>query len=339
MTYRLVFVLGVVIALSINSRTQQAPSSDNDPLFVPLTMTETDAHTFKPMLSVGIGSLPQLPITLDTGSVGLVVFDIPGIPGNGTTCSSGDSFSVSFGNPRRVTYSGMICKGPISLAGFTSTPTIRFGLLTTLTYCASTCKTPHDNYLAGIYGVFGAGIAPGLELPNPLRTLPDAHGRRFMLRLNANTTVPSYLVLAPPWRFDAAIFPQGEQIVGARKRPTYDKGQGCVMVNPQPASVCPLVSFDTGNGVPWFHATIPNLLTVTEKNITFVVPGTIIGVAPRLGGPPAFTLVAGDIPDEFRVEDLTSNLINVSIQAFFGNDVTYDGEQGVIAVAPTKASP
>ena len=340
MAYRLVCVLGVVIALSISGRTQEVPLSDNPPVSVPLNMTQTVDQTYKAMISVKIGSIQPLPITLDTGSVGLVVFAIPGIPGNGIACKT--PFSVSYGNPLRVTYSGVICRGPINLADVISTPPIRFGLLTATTFCAKgfQCKTPQENYAAGIYGVFGAGIAPGLDRPNPLRTLPGAYGKTFMLRLNPNTDVPSSLILAPAWRSDAAIFPQGEQTIGARNLPTYDKGQGCVSVNTQAASVCPLVSFDTGNGVPWFHANIPNLPTVTSKGSTFVAPGTTIGVAPRLGAPAAFTLVAGDsFAGEFRYEDLKSDLINVGIQAFFANDVIYDGEQGVITVAPTNAGP
>lgn len=294
------------------------------------------------MISVGVGSLqPPLPITLDTGSVGLVLFAVPGIPGNGTACNQ--SFSVSFGNPLRVTYSGMICTGTINLAGLISTPSIPFGLLTATTFCAQgfQCKTPQENYAAGVYGVFGVGLGPGLDLPNPLRTLPGAYGQRFMLRLNANTNALSSLMLAPAWRFDAAVFPQGPQTVGALKLPTYGKGPGCVLVNGQASSVCPLVSFDTGNGVPWFHVSIPNLPTVTPNpnGPTFVAPETTMGVSPSLGGPPAFTLVAGDtFAGEFGYEDFTSNLINVGIQAFLGNDVIFDGEQGVITVAPTIAT-
>ena len=41
---------------------------------------------------------------------------------------------------------------------------------------------------------------------------------------------------------------------------------------------------------------------------------------------------------EFHYTDQTSNLINVSIQAFLGNDVIYDAEQGVITIAPTRAN-
>jgi hypothetical protein len=56
------------------------------------------------------------------------------------------------------------------------------------------------------------------------------------------------------------------------------------------------------------------------------------------GGPAAATLVASDsFAGEFRYANQNSNLINLGIQAFLGNDVTYDGQQGVITVAPRRA--
>jgi hypothetical protein len=319
-------------------RAQTTSSAPAQPIEVPLTMVETAQQTDKAMLQVGVGSLQPLAIPIDTGSVGLVLFATPGIPGNETSCST-QTISVSYGNPLRVTYGGVICDGSISLAGVIATPRIPFALLTSTTFCAphNRCKTPQQNYADGDYGVFGIGISPGDNLPNPLRTLPGPYGKRFMLRLNANGSEPSSLILAPRWRFDAAVFPQFEQTTGALGLPVYDKGQGCVLVNGQPTSVCPIVSFDTGNGVPWLHVTIPNLPTVSGTNgDIYVAPGTTIGVTPRLGGSAAVSLVAGNtFAAEFRYADQKSNLINVSIQAFLGNDVIYDGEQGVITVAST----
>jgi hypothetical protein len=342
--FRIAFVAATLLFISVRAQTlyaQATSSASARPLSVPLTMVETSAQTEKAMLEVGIGSLQPLSMSVDTGSVGLVLFATPGIPGNGTNCSM-KTISVSYGNPLRVTYSGVICHGSINLGGVIATPRIPFALLSSMTFCApkSQCKTPQQNYADGNYGVFGVGISPGDNLPNPLRTLPGAYGKRFMFRLNANASEPSVVILAPAWRFDAAVFPQFEQTTGALGLPVYDKGQGCVLVNGQPTSVCPFVSFDTGNGVPWLHVTIPNLPTVpgADGNI-YVAPGTTIGVAPRLGGPAAVSLVAGDtLASEFRYADKSSNLINVSIQAFLGNDVTYDADQGVITVAPTLAN-
>ena len=326
---RFTFALVIVVALfSIGVSAQ---------IVVPLTMTETPQQTYKAMLEVGIGSLPPLSLVFDTGSLGLELYATPGIPGNGTTCSD-QPISVSYGNPKQVTYSGVICSGSMNFAGVISTPSIPFGLLTSLTYCAPDyqCNTPQQNYAAGIYGVFGVGIfpAPGVNLPNPLRTLPGVYGERFTVRLNASTIEPNSLILGSPWRYDAAIFPQSTESTGVLGLPLYSEGQGCVLVNGQQTSVCPTVVFDTGNPVPFVHVTIPGLPTVVGSNgDTYVAPGTTIGLAPRVGGPSAVTLVATDsFAGEFPYANQNDNLINAGIQAFFGNDVTYNGEQGVITV-------
>jgi hypothetical protein len=339
MVSRFACALIVATALSINVWTQPVSSSGTAPIYLPLTTTETAEQTYKATVQVGIGSLPPMSIGFDTGSVGLELFAVPGIPGNGTVCST-ETISVSYGNPLRVTYGGVLCYAAITLAGVISTPRIPFGLLTSMTFCAPgyQCNTPQENYADGIYGVFGAGISPSaVDLPNPLRTLPGAYGKRFMLRLKANSGEHSSLILAPRWHYDAAIFPQFEQSVGALNLPVYAKGKGCILVNGRETGVCALVSFDTGNGVPWVHVTVPNLPTIMGSNGgRYVAPGTTIGLAPRRGGTSPVSLVAStSFAGEFRYTNRSSDLINVSIQAFLGNDVTYDGEQGVITVAPT----
>lgn len=340
MIFRFVRALVVLSVLSTDARAQEPPSSP-PPLQVPLNMTETAAQTYKASLQVGIGS-QWLQIGIDTGSVGLVLFATPGIRGSGARCSGPGTgpISVEYGNPHRVTYGGHTCIGAISLAGVISTPPIPFALLTSTTWCAPDlqCGTPQQNYAKGDYGIFGVGIGPGTLLPNPLRTLTGAYGKRFMLRLNSTDGASSFLILAPPWRFDAAIFPQSDQTVGALNLPGYDKGQGCLLYieDEKQTSVCPLVSFDTGNGVPWLHVDVLGLNTVPGPNgITYVAPGMTLGFAPRPGAPAAFSLVTSDsFAGEFRYESV-GNLINVGMQAFLGNDVTYDAEQGVITVAPT----
>ena len=343
--FRFTVAAATLLFISVWAQTVGAQSTSwapTQPLRLPLAMAETEAQTEKASLQVGIGSLKPLSIGVDTGSVGLVLFAMRGIPGHGITCST-QTITLSYGNPKRVTYSGVICQGPIHLADIIATPSIPFAQLTSITYCAPNyqCRTPQQNYADGDYGIFGVGISPGDSLPNPLRTLPGAYGKRFMFRLNANSSEQSFLILAPHWRFDAAVFPQFEQTTGALGLPVYDKGQGCVLVNGQPTSppACPLVSFDTGNGVPWVHAIVHGLPKVTIDKETYVAPGTTIGIAPRQGGPAAVSLVAGDtFATEFHYTDQTSNLINVGIQAFLGNDVTYDAEQGVLTVAPTPVN-
>jgi hypothetical protein len=338
MLSRCAYALLIMVTPAISAQAQQS-SVGVFPIEVPLTVEESAYYgTYSAKLQVGIGSLPALSMTLDTGSVALVVFANPGIPGNGTWCSA-ETHQISYGNPLRVTYSGVICYGPISIGGVISTRSIPFALMTSTIFCAPGfhCKTPQQNYEEGNYGVFGAGISPGSLLPNALRALDGPYGKRFMVRLSANAGERSSLILAPTWRYDAAIFPQGEQSIGALKLRVYKAGRACVLLDSQQTSVCPKVTFDTGNGVPFFHAFIPNLHTVTlTDGHVYVAPGTRIGFSPRIGGPPAFTLLASDrFAGEFRYDDQREDLINVGIQALLGEDVIFDGEQGVITVAPT----
>jgi hypothetical protein len=299
--------------------------------------------TVKALLNVGIGTMGSFTITLDTGSVGLRFFDptTDDLSGNGVTCDPTKPTSVTYGNPARVTYTGDTCYAQITMGGVATPVAIPFALLKTMTVCtlSSGCKTPQQNYADGNYGVFGAGIAPGDEIPNPLRTLAGDYGKRFMLRLNADVSVPSYLVLAPAWNFNAAIFPQGEETIGALGIKNYVPGYACVTWLQGMETVCPQVTFDTGNGVPWFHVAIPNLPTVTggvDGTTVYVAPGVTLTLAPRVGAAAAITLQAGStFLTEFRYEDQQENLANMAIQAFLGNDVLYDGDQGVITIAPS----
>jgi hypothetical protein len=92
------------------------------------------------------------------------------------------------------------------------------------------------------------------------------------------------------------------------------------------------VVFDTGNSVPWFHTAIPDLPTTENP----VPSGDTFTLQERFGGPAAFTFTSGStFMTEYRYEDQSENLVNMGIQPFVGNDVIYDGEQGLIAIAPT----
>jgi hypothetical protein len=140
MTSRFRFALVATTFLSISMWTQtvnpQITSSASVwPLSIPITMSETEVGTEKASFQIGIGSLQPLSVGIDTGSVGLVLFATPGIPGHDTTCST-KTIELSYGNPKRVTYSGVICHGPINLADVISTPRIPFALLTSVIYCA-----------------------------------------------------------------------------------------------------------------------------------------------------------------------------------------------------------
>src|SRR5579863_5347901 len=181
------------IGFAANSFAQQstvpAPGgNDVAPISVPLTMVQGSQGSLKALLDVGIGSMSPLPITLDTGSVGLRFFDptTEDLYGNGITCDPLNTTTVTYGNPARVEYGGDICTAVITIGDATDTghsmqtQVIPFALLKEVLACYTTsCPTPQDNYANQIYGVFGAGLGSGADIPNPLRALPGKFGQRF----------------------------------------------------------------------------------------------------------------------------------------------------------------
>jgi hypothetical protein len=320
------------------------------PVTVPITVTENATYgTYNPMINLGLGSMKHFPIVFDTGSTGLRLFAVPqvGEPGSGTVCSQIPT-SVTYGNPGRITYTGVVCYGYVRVGSLRTTQMVPFALLTSAScppanpHC--TIVTPQEHYAKGDYGVFGASLSLGDTLPNPLRMLPGAYGERFAVRL-----MPSRgdLVLGGP-SFKGVPFPLVPQGRGMLGIPAFRSAYECVFVKDATGKVfstgaCPEVVYDTGNDAPVFYANIPGL-SVTNG---YVTPGTDIGFSPSLDGPIVPTLVASTTyTGQFRVDPnlFDENLINVGIEAFLGNQVGFDAvreiqragvvTQGVMTIAP-----
>jgi hypothetical protein len=310
---------------------------------VPLTMVKYGSTgTYKADLEVGVGKLCRLPIVFDTGSTGLVLFAVPhvGDPSSGTRCTR-QPFSVTYGNPGRITYSGVVCSGKVDVGGLTTARRVPFALLTSAscppTNPGCTLTTPQQLYRDGDYGIFGASLALGETIPNPLRVLPGSYGQRFAVRV---TPTAGELVLGGPY-FKGVVFPLVPEGSGALGIAGYRSGYECVVVNGSASEVCAETVYDTGNGVPFFYAYI-RALSVMDG---YVSPGTNIGFTPPYGSPvaAAATLVASNtFAGQFRVEPNEDQvpLINVGIQGFLGHEVGFDsvrelgGYPGVMTIAP-----
>jgi hypothetical protein len=316
------------------------------PVTVPLTVSENDQFgTYRAVLDVGVGALKAFPIVFDTGSTGLRLFAVPGVgePFSGTRCSHTPT-SVTYGNPGRITYSGVVCYAYVRIGSIKTAREVPFALLTSascpVTNPECTIITPQQNYAHGDYGVFGSSLSLGEVLPNPLRVLPGVYSQRFALRLTPNR---GDLVLGgPPFR--GVVFPLVPEGVGALGIPAFRSGYECVVVNTVATGVCPEVVYDTGNGVPFFYANIPGL----PVSGGFVSPGTYIGFTPPCGGPIATTIIAGStFAGEFRVDPSEDQnpLVNVGIAGFLENEVGFDATRvaasgaGVIARGAMTIAP
>lgn len=114
-------------------------------------------------------------------------------------------------------------------------------------------------------------------------------------------------------------------------------GRTCLFVDGHPIDACMLISFDTGNGVPWIHSMDTDSIPQQDG---FVTPGTQLGFGPPGDLRAATSVIAGkSFADEIKVVSIQGRppLTNVSIQAFFDHIVTYDNTRGIIAVAHVVA--
>jgi hypothetical protein len=331
-------LLAACIVLTLSAagdvQAQADPTFDDGaPVHIPLTVWQTPSRTYKAAITVGIGSDKTLPFGFDTGSTGLRVFadaDL-GAPQSGVQCSQTPT-SVTYGNPARIIYSGVVCYAQLHFGTFTTPTTIPFAYLTSAS-CPSTnphCNIPdlHSRKAMGSYGVFGAGITGSIgrdgSVPNPILTLPGRLGSTYSILL---THTGGELVLggtSPPGAERFKLTPG--KLVGQK----WELGQACLFVDGRATNTCLTISFDTGNGVPWLHSVSND--SVPQAN-GIVIPSTRVGFAPVGDSEAAISFVAGgSFSDKIKVVEIPGKppIANVSIQVFLNRTVTYDNTIGEI---------
>ena len=303
--------------------------------------------TYKPAITVGIGNLKPLEIGFDTGSSGLHVFADANLEALGSDVQfTSTPTSVTYGNPGRITFHGVVCHARLRFGDFTTPTPVPLAYLTS----ASLPKTNPNGKLPDLrsykamhsYGVFGAGLTGRMfaqgNVPNPFLTLPGRRGSSYSIRL---TQDGGEVVLGSKEPVNSTAFPLTPGTLDGTK---WTLGPACLFVNgraigEQAVGKLLLVSFDTGNGVPWLHTANTNAVPQTNG---FVTPATRIGVGPPGSTREAASVVAGTaFANKIKVVETAkgSPLINVGIQAFFGHIVTYDNTRGTISFAPVTAAP
>jgi hypothetical protein len=307
------------------------------PVRVPLTMIHTRAGTYKAIVDVRIGNLGALPFTFDTGSTGLHVFANAKLDaaGSGVECSQTPT-SVTYGNPPRVIYSGVMCYASLQIGTISAAKPVPIAYLTKSS-CPSNlphCTLPNLNNPKALaeYGVFGAGITGPLsgegKAPPPILSLPAPYGQTYSLAL---TPGRGELILGSSVPSNAAAFPLTK--VAAVDDEKWSLGKACLFVNRQAIATCLLVSFDTGNGVPWIHNVASPLI---PQSGGVVKPSTSIGFGPESSDTEAMSVVAGtEFANAIHVRQVPGReMTNTSIQVFFDRYVTYDAVRGVIFFSP-----
>jgi hypothetical protein len=330
----LVLATGCAQALAVTG-------ADDAPLSIPLDVFERPAFgTYSATISIALGNGRALPFGFDTGSSGLHVFADANLEStSGVQCSQTPT-SVTYGNPPRITFDGVVCYAQLHFDGLTTPATVPIAYLTSAS-CPKTnpgCRIPnlHSPRAMGGYGVFGAGLTGIMSgngnVPNPILTLPGRRGSVYSIILARDRGT---LVLGAGEPAGAAEFHlEGGTVPGQR----YSLPRTCLFVNDRPIDVCPLISFDTGNGVPWIHTT--DSASIPQHD-GLVDAGTRLGFAPPGDPREATSVVAGtSFADSIKIVAVPGKppLTNVSIQAFFDRIVTYDDVRGIIAVASAPSS-
>lgn len=335
-------VFCVVLVFSATGCAQASPAAgDSDtPIQIPLTVSQSPYFgTYAPTIVIALGNGRALPFGFDTGSSGLHAFADANLdaPGSGVECSHTPT-SVTYGNPPRITFRGVVCDAQLHFEGFSTPATVPIAYLTSAS-CPKTnpdCKIPdlHSPKAMHGYGVFGAGLTGIMSgvgnVPNPILTLPGRRGSIFSVILTHSS---GELVLGSEEPAYAAEF---HLLQGTLPGERYSLPRTCLFVDEHPIDACMLISFDSGNGVPWIHSM--GTASIPQRN-GLVDSGTRLGFAPPGDARPATSVVAGtSFADEIKIVAVPGRppLTNVSIQAFFNHIITYDNTRGVIAVSPAS---
>jgi hypothetical protein len=317
------------------------PGADSDvPVNIPLTVVQNPRYgTYSPKISIALGNGKPLPFGFDTGSTGLHVFADANLdaPDSGAQCTQTPT-SVTYGNPARITFHGVICNVQLHFEGIATPALVPVAYLTSAS-CPSTnptCQIPdlHSPKAMGGYGILGIGLTGVMyadgAVPNPILSLPGRRGSVYSIIL---THDGGTLVLGgaePSGALDFVLPP------GTVPGQVFSLPQACLFVDGRKTDACMTISFDTGNGVPWIHTTDSG--SIPQQN-GIVRSGTRIGWGPPDATQQATSVVAGtSFADSIKVLGIPGHapITNTSIQGFFGHTVTYDNLRGVIAVSPAN---
>lgn len=332
--------IGLVVV--IVARAQTPDSTGPAPIHVPLTMSQTARGTFKAAIDVGIGNLKPIPFVFDTGSTGLHVYAAVSLnqSNNGIECTQTKT-QVKYGNPPRITLTGVMCQAILHIGPASTPESVPFAYLTAASCSQSVkkCLNPRDPRQMGAYGIFGAGIAGIISgtgiAPPPILSLPGRYGEIYTVALGPRQ---GELILGSYPPADAVIFRLLPMMSGAAAR--WSLGRSCLFVNGSPIGTCLIISFDTGNGVPWLHNVANPLLPIRKRNgEIFVRPSTVLGFGPEDGDEIGTTVTAGSaFANTIKVELVPKGRVmtNTGIQAFFGHLVTYNAVYGNISFAPQR---
>ena len=333
-------LLGACSSSHTDSRSTRPTASE--PVVVPVAVsggqgTPKGAH---PMVEVRVGRSKQVPVLLDTGSVGLHIFSAAVSTGTGSGVElTSTRQSITYSGGSRFT--GVEAYAVIMIGSQATASAVGFALVQQASCTASkadcpTAKGMGQEIAAGEYGILGIGVnrAPS-GLASPLLAMPGALGRTWSIHLRGHSGA---LVLGAPVASSTTattihLRPQGA-IAHGRSWADADVSL-CFSVGSMRS--CAPSLFDTGTfamqltGKPF--AQVPRATGTSS-----VLPGTAVAISVEGAPRPFWTFRVGKTKSEDTVYLRAGerDFVNCAVQAFYSFTIDYDDAAGTMTLVPNS---
>lgn len=341
---RSVLVWLLVALLAACSITQSSSPSTNhgpsDPVVIPISVrggqgTALGAH---PMVEVRVGRSSEVPVLLDTGSVGLHIF-APAVStkaGSGVTMSNAaQSITYSGGS----VFTGVQAYAVITIGSRATSSVVPFALVehASCTATKPVCPTARgmgEEIAAGEYGILGIGLSRARSgLSSPLLAMPGALGRTWSIHLRARTGSLVLGAQVPATTQDATIhlLSEGDATFGR----SWADSRVSLCFSVGSTHGCAPSLFDTGTFAMQLTGTLFAQVPVGRTS-TEVLGGTTVAVSVNGSPEPFWRFAAGAVKsdDLVVVRRAKEDFVNCAVQAFYAFTIVYDDALGTMTLVP-----
>ncbi|MDO9486084.1 MAG: hypothetical protein Q7K25_08515 [Actinomycetota bacterium] len=293
-----------------------AAAGERRPVSVPIRTIDTpDRSGQNGIVSIRVGSSKSMAVMLDTGSVGLRLWD--GKPGGAAmTSDSLGTASVVIGGVRTV--------APVG-----------FQLINTESNYIQQWKSK------GISGILGIGVGRG-PLTNPLTALPGTLGSRWSVHFARDRSSSSSSSRSTGALVLGAVAP-GSAIMNFQLSPQGKSASGVLLWDDHAASGCWTFGSRAEQCVPtWFDSGF-TVMRIKGKSFSglpktdtdLLLPGTVVSLSAGTSAYVAHRFVAGHVGSRNLARVLSSgrSVINTGNSFFFDYTVSYDVALGKLALS------
>jgi hypothetical protein len=283
-----------------------------------------------------VGRSRQVPVLLDTGSVGLHIF----APAVSTSTGSGvrvsqEAQSITYSGGS--VYTGVEAFAVITVGSRATTSAIPFALVQRASCTASKPGCPTADGMSeeigtGEYGILGIGLTkPKTGLSSPLLAMPGPLGQTWSIHLRgvSGSLVLGARVPSTTRATTIHLRSEGRSTLGG----AWDDARIILCFVVGPAHGCAPSLFDTGT----FAMQLTGKLFAPapiEAGSEEVLSGAQVSVAQSGTSPPFWKFVAGTSKsyDMVVIREGARSFVNCAVQAFFAFTIFYDDTYGTITL-------